>query len=306
MSNIGQKIKERRIKVGLTADQLAKKLKKSRATIYRYESSEAENMPINILEPLAKELGTTPAELMGWNVPLPKVTHHTSFDSNSPENKLFQAYIRRPELVKNEIISRLEKMDSTFSNNVSKLLQQSGDVNGFMQQTGLNFATVGEFMQGKPVPTSPNQAERIATYFHEDIVRMFFDDMTAPPVMTKKSSSESTQNNPSVPEEEEPDTPSGEALRPYLEDIFKKQVSTNGREERCYQLCKDKELDKFIHEAIDTLDTGDIDFYKVYQKIALMLACDPNEFMRYHVHHKNKEYGFNSFVDELKRRIRSF
>lgn len=148
----------------------------------------------------------------------------------------------------------------------------------------------------------PNSLPSTSAY----IVRMFFDDMTAPPVMTKKSSSESTQNNSSVPEEEEPDTPSGEALRPYLEDIFKKQVSTNGREERCYQLCKDEELDKFIHEAIDTLDTGDIDFYKVYQKIALMLACNPNEFMRYHVHHKNKEYGFNSFVDELKRRIRSF
>lgn len=64
--NIGERIKERRKQLGLTADDVAEKLNKNRATIYRYESNYIEKMPTTILEPLAKVLQTTPAYLMGW------------------------------------------------------------------------------------------------------------------------------------------------------------------------------------------------------------------------------------------------
>lgn len=64
---IGHRIKEQRIKLGLSADDLAKKLGKNRATIYRYEKGEIENLPLDVLEPLAKSLETTPAHLMGWD-----------------------------------------------------------------------------------------------------------------------------------------------------------------------------------------------------------------------------------------------
>lgn len=63
---IGQRIKDRRIQLGLTVDELATILKKNRATVYRYESNEIEKLPISILEPLSKALHTTPAYLMGW------------------------------------------------------------------------------------------------------------------------------------------------------------------------------------------------------------------------------------------------
>ena len=63
---IGERIKQRRLELGYTADALAKMLNKNRATIYRYENGKIENMPIDILEPLAKALSTTPAYLMGW------------------------------------------------------------------------------------------------------------------------------------------------------------------------------------------------------------------------------------------------
>lgn len=63
---IGKKIKNRRIELGLSADALAAKLNKNRATIYRYESNEIENLPTTVLEPLAEILQTTPAYLMGW------------------------------------------------------------------------------------------------------------------------------------------------------------------------------------------------------------------------------------------------
>ena len=64
--NTGDRIKQRRIELGFTADVLAEKIGKSRATIYRYENGDIENMPTTILEPLAKALNTTPADLMGW------------------------------------------------------------------------------------------------------------------------------------------------------------------------------------------------------------------------------------------------
>lgn len=64
--NIGQRIKQRRLELGLSADDIAEKIGKNRATVYRYESGEIEDLPTSILEPLAKALSTTPAYLMGW------------------------------------------------------------------------------------------------------------------------------------------------------------------------------------------------------------------------------------------------
>ena len=67
INNIGERIKNRRKMLGLSVDELAETIGKNRATIYRYESNEIENMSITILGPLAKALHTTPAELCGWD-----------------------------------------------------------------------------------------------------------------------------------------------------------------------------------------------------------------------------------------------
>lgn len=78
--NTGDRIKQRRIELGLTADELADRIKKSRATIYRYENGDIENMPTPVLEPLAKALYTTPADLMGWD------------EEEATADKLLEAY----------------------------------------------------------------------------------------------------------------------------------------------------------------------------------------------------------------------
>ncbi len=67
MPTIGEKIKSLRQELGMSADDLAAKLGKNRATIYRYESDEIGNMPLSIITPLAEALQTTPAYLMGWD-----------------------------------------------------------------------------------------------------------------------------------------------------------------------------------------------------------------------------------------------
>lgn len=63
---IGDRIKEQRIKMGMTVEELAGKLGKNRATVYRYENGDIENLPTSVLEPIAKALCTTPAYLMGY------------------------------------------------------------------------------------------------------------------------------------------------------------------------------------------------------------------------------------------------
>lgn len=73
---IGQRIKEQRKQLGLSVDDIAEQLGKNRATIYRYESDEIENLSITILEPLAKVLKTTPAYLMGWEDDLGNKSEH--------------------------------------------------------------------------------------------------------------------------------------------------------------------------------------------------------------------------------------
>lgn len=65
--SVGERIKERRNELNMSVEELAKKLNKNRATIYRYENGDIENMPIDVLEPLAEALNTTPQYLMGWD-----------------------------------------------------------------------------------------------------------------------------------------------------------------------------------------------------------------------------------------------
>lgn len=96
---IGERIKQRRLELGYTADALAKLLNKNRATIYRYENGDIENMPIDVLESLAKALNTTPAYLMGWQEPHQQnKSTQTEGYYVDPETAEFAEYLRtRPE-----------------------------------------------------------------------------------------------------------------------------------------------------------------------------------------------------------------
>ena len=92
---IGERIKQRRLELGYTADMLAKMLNKNRATIYRYENGDIENMPIDVLEPLAKVLNTTPAYLMGWKDSEQSVEQKpTDGYYTDPEAAEFAEYLR--------------------------------------------------------------------------------------------------------------------------------------------------------------------------------------------------------------------
>lgn len=62
----GERMKQRRKEIGLSAEKIAERLGVSPATIYRYEKGDIEKVPVDIFAELAKILQTTPAYLMGW------------------------------------------------------------------------------------------------------------------------------------------------------------------------------------------------------------------------------------------------
>lgn len=64
--DVGERIKKRRNEMKYSVDYVAEKLGKNRATIYRYESDEIENMSVDVITSLSKVLETSPAYLMGW------------------------------------------------------------------------------------------------------------------------------------------------------------------------------------------------------------------------------------------------
>lgn len=61
---IGEKIKKRRQELGLSVDELAKRIGKNRATVYRYESEEIMKLPSSVLVPIAEALDIKPSFLI--------------------------------------------------------------------------------------------------------------------------------------------------------------------------------------------------------------------------------------------------
>lgn len=132
--NIGERIKLRRKELGLSVDQVAEKLNKNRATIYRYESNEIENLPINILEPLANVLNTTPAYLMGWE--------DTSSKSN-PNNEIQLSTSDKTNLRTDEenLLKNYNKLNTNGKSEANKRIHELTEINKYTdsQATVINL-----------------------------------------------------------------------------------------------------------------------------------------------------------------------
>lgn len=62
---IGERIKQTRKAKGISVEYIAKELGVSKTTIYRYEDSTIEKIPLKVFDNICKILNVTPAELMG-------------------------------------------------------------------------------------------------------------------------------------------------------------------------------------------------------------------------------------------------
>lgn len=109
--NIGQRIKERRKELGISADDLAGRLGKDRSTIYRYEKGDIENLPLDILEPIATALSTTPQYLMGWDN---SQNNDAAIMQKQPINDGLsmrkKAFMQKVETMSDDQLARLEQI----------------------------------------------------------------------------------------------------------------------------------------------------------------------------------------------------
>ena len=64
---IADRIRNRRLELGLSVDDLAGLLHKNRATVYRYESNYIKSYSPDVMESIAKALQTTPAYFYGYD-----------------------------------------------------------------------------------------------------------------------------------------------------------------------------------------------------------------------------------------------
>lgn len=67
MQSIINRIKQRRIELHMSYQDLANKTGLSKSTLQRYETGTIKNMPLDKLEDLSKALNVKPSYLMGWS-----------------------------------------------------------------------------------------------------------------------------------------------------------------------------------------------------------------------------------------------
>lgn len=65
--NVGERIKQRRKDLKMSADELATSVGVSRSTIFRYEKGDIEKVGPDVLKKIADKLIVSPADLMGWD-----------------------------------------------------------------------------------------------------------------------------------------------------------------------------------------------------------------------------------------------
>lgn len=64
---IGQRIRERRERLGLGQTELADRVGISKQTLYKYENGIITNIPSDKIEAISKVLNVSPGNLMGWS-----------------------------------------------------------------------------------------------------------------------------------------------------------------------------------------------------------------------------------------------
>ena len=104
---IGQRIKEARLAIGYSAEQVASFLNVSPATVYRYENGDISKLPAKFIRPLADFLCTSPAFLMGWDS-----------DSSADEKYLVVTFRSLPDPGKQYLLQQAQIAKITFGENL--------------------------------------------------------------------------------------------------------------------------------------------------------------------------------------------
>lgn len=118
---IGEIIKNLRIKNGFSQIDFANNIGESKQTVWKYENGVITNIPLQKIEKIAEVLHVSPSELTGW---LPDEDPAPAADEDLAE--ILEEFRRRPEMkilfdsckgASRESLEQLAKMVETFKNN---------------------------------------------------------------------------------------------------------------------------------------------------------------------------------------------
>lgn len=158
---IGERIKNRRIELGLSVDELSNILGKNRATTYRYESNDIEKLPTTVLEPLSKVLRVSPGYLMGWEndamqngISINGTTNATRAEApklTERQNRIVLLFEKLTEAQQDNIIGRAEMLaeQNEHSINVYRAAQSKNN-----HEDEITSITVDRIQRLKDAPES--------------------------------------------------------------------------------------------------------------------------------------------------------
>lgn len=131
MTNIGNRIKERRKTIGMTGVQVAERIGIAQATYYRYETTKGENIPADLVRPLAKVLLTTPEYLLGFtnDASIAKRENFANIFPVEPSAKIAVAGVIRAgqPICTDQASSDTETVDAKYADGNHFLLKVQGD-----------------------------------------------------------------------------------------------------------------------------------------------------------------------------------
>ena len=107
-------IRNRRLELDLTLEQIAQRVGVSKPTVMRWENGDIENMRADKIDKLAKALNTTPVYLMGWTdeKEIMDLGNNAKDDLTSKEQELLEAFRRLLPEMQNFILESVKNLTS--------------------------------------------------------------------------------------------------------------------------------------------------------------------------------------------------
>lgn len=155
---IGERIKNERVKHGMSQDDIAKAVNTTRQAIYKYENGIVTNIPMDKINMIADFLSVTPAYLMGWEESTPKIEDF--FDAYPAEKQkklpVYGAVSAGKGVFAEEDIIGYEYVDEQYNNDEYFYLQvqgssmspriENGDLVLVHKQSSVDSGSVGVFL----------------------------------------------------------------------------------------------------------------------------------------------------------------
>ncbi len=172
---IGQRIRERRKELGMSAEDIAALIGVSPATIYRYESSDIKHMRLDKLVPIAMALSTTTDYLMGIDnkvsvEKLKMLEAHLNNTGSSGDyvhwiNQLFDTAktVKRPDL--SDLYLKIGQIMGTSMMTSNKTLEKFKNENAFDL---LDFTYICNSLK-----SSLSECYKMLNYFYRNLLRAY-------------------------------------------------------------------------------------------------------------------------------------